>query len=173
MRIVLAARDLTLAAAWRRSCADLPGVTVHTGFPLQRRIAERHHGELLVGAAEIVETGDPATPWLIAAPTMRVPMILGRRTVNCYLATRAVLLLLRHGLQPDGPEAGRPVRECVGTVAFPGMGTGVGQVPAGICARQMRQAILDVLGGSTPPDSWADASERHQRLCTDRIRRLQ
>ena len=53
------------------------------------------------------------------------------------------------------------------------MGTGVGQVPAGICARQMRQAILDVLGGSTPPDSWADASERHQRLCTDRIRRLQ
>lgn len=140
---------------------------------LQRRIAERHHGELLVGSAEIVETGDPATPYLVAAPTMRVPMILGRQTVNCYLAARAALLLVRHGLHADGPHAGRPIHERIGTIAFPGLGTGVGQVPVAICARQVRQAIEDVLNGIAPPDSWAEASERHQRLYTDRVRDLQ
>ena len=39
-------------------------------------IRTRHHGELLVGAAEIVETGDEAFPYIIAAPTMRVPHVL-------------------------------------------------------------------------------------------------
>src|SRR5215213_8123562 len=50
---------------------------------LQHLIANRHHGELLVGAAEIVETDNPRIPWLIAAPTMRVPMIL-TNTINPY-----------------------------------------------------------------------------------------
>src|SRR5580700_2307378 len=44
---------------------------------LRRQIMDRHHGELLVGSAEIVETGDQIQPYLIAAPTMRVPMVLG------------------------------------------------------------------------------------------------
>src|SRR4029077_4170460 len=43
---------------------------------LRRAILAQHHGELLVGNAEIVETGDPRIPYLIAAPTMRVPMAL-------------------------------------------------------------------------------------------------
>src|SRR5262245_52878699 len=42
---------------------------------LQKLIRERHHGELLVGTAEIVETDNAKIPYLIAAPTMRVPMI--------------------------------------------------------------------------------------------------
>src|SRR5215470_18021070 len=37
---------------------------------VQRVIVERHHGELAVGAAEIVETGDPRWPFLVVAPTM-------------------------------------------------------------------------------------------------------
>src|SRR4051794_40598373 len=51
---------------------------------LQKAIRERHHGELLVGTAEIVETGDEGIPYVIAAPTMRVPMVL-RESVNPYL----------------------------------------------------------------------------------------
>jgi O-acetyl-ADP-ribose deacetylase (regulator of RNase III) len=43
---------------------------------LQKLIRTRHHGELLVGAAEIVGTGNLRIPFVIAAPTMRVPMIL-------------------------------------------------------------------------------------------------
>src|SRR5580765_6781019 len=37
---------------------------------LQEQIRTRHHGEFLVGAAELVETGDPGIPFVIAAPTM-------------------------------------------------------------------------------------------------------
>src|SRR5437016_5649909 len=43
---------------------------------LQDLIRQHHHGELLVGTAEIVDTDYPPIPFLIAAPTMRVPMIL-------------------------------------------------------------------------------------------------
>jgi O-acetyl-ADP-ribose deacetylase (regulator of RNase III) len=59
-------------------------------------------GELVVGAAEIVETGDLTKPYLIAAPTMRLPMILGPETVNPYLTIRAVLLLIEHEVSPKG-----------------------------------------------------------------------
>src|SRR5262245_5782518 len=40
---------------------------------VQRVIVERHHGELPIGAAEIVETEDARWPHLVVAPTMRVP----------------------------------------------------------------------------------------------------
>ncbi|MGK9233841.1 hypothetical protein KXS07_20065 [Inquilinus limosus] len=59
---------------------DRFGVEVQTR--LRRLILDRHHGELLVGSAEVVETGDPAQPFLIAAPTMRVPMVLGPETIT-------------------------------------------------------------------------------------------
>src|SRR5262245_3335886 len=39
----------------------------------QERIVERHHGELPVGQAEVIETGHASWPRLIVAPTMRVP----------------------------------------------------------------------------------------------------
>src|SRR5262245_41056353 len=59
----------------------------HFGWQVQDKLQElirtRHHGELLVGSAEIVETGNLCIPFVIAAPTMRVPMIL-RDTVNPY-----------------------------------------------------------------------------------------
>ncbi|MGO1080131.1 macro domain-containing protein [Inquilinus sp. CA228] len=147
---------------------DRFGVEVQTR--LRRLILDRHHGELPIGSAEVVETGDPTQPFLIAAPTMRVPMVLGPETVNPYLATRAVLLLTRHGTFPTGERLSDRVR----TIAFPGMGTGVGRVPAEICARQMRTAVDEfLLDGYRMPKSWAEASERHQRLYTDRPTRLQ
>lgn len=147
---------------------DRFGVEVQTR--LRRLILDRHHGELLIGNAEVVETGDLAQPFLIAAPTMRVPMVLRPETVNPYLATRAVLLLARHGTLPTG----EPLSDRLRTIAFPGMGTGVGRVPAELCARQMRAAVGDILlDGYRMPKSWSEASERHQLLYTDHPTRLQ
>lgn len=111
---------------------------------LQELIKQRHHGELLVGTAEIVETGDLRIPFVIAATTMRVPMILSD-TVNPYLAARAVFLLYRHGVVPSGVLAGEPVAQVISRVAFPGLGTGVGRVDPDTCALQVRAAIDEVV----------------------------
>jgi O-acetyl-ADP-ribose deacetylase (regulator of RNase III) len=48
----------------------------HIQTRVQEMIHERHHGELLVGHADVVETGHETVPYLIVAPTMRVPMVL-------------------------------------------------------------------------------------------------
>ena len=73
-----------------------------------------------------------------------------------------------------GPLAGEPIRDHVSTIAVPGLGTGVGRVPHNVCARQVRAAIEEVLLSPSPfPDNWAEASERHQLLYTDRPKRLQ
>ena len=141
---------------------------------VRRAIVDLHHGELLVGDAAIVETGDAEHPYLIAAPTMRVPMALGSETVNPYLATRAALLLVRHGVFRSGNMSGEKVADHVRSIAFPGMGAGVGRVPANICARQMKAAIQDFLAVKVQlPTYWAEASERHQLLYTDKPTRLQ
>lgn len=141
---------------------------------LRRQIVDIHHGELPIGVAEIIETGDPKHRFLIAAPTMRVPMTLGPQTVNPYLATRAALLLTRHETFGSGPVAGDRVADHVRSVAFPGMGTGVGRVPAAICARQMSAAIRSFRAPRVKlPTSWAEASEEHQLLYTDKPVRLQ
>jgi O-acetyl-ADP-ribose deacetylase (regulator of RNase III) len=148
----------------------------HYGADIQlrvrRAIMDHHGGELLVGAAEIVET-DATPPFLIAAPTMRVPMRLGD-SVNPYLAARAVFRLVTTGVFTSGTRAGDTVAGAVRSIAMPGLGTGVGGIGPNTCARQVRAAIDDVLHGQyTMPRSWAEASERHQLLYTDRPKRLQ
>lgn len=133
-------------------------------------ILQHHQGELLIGQALIVETGTADFPYLVAAPTMRVPMALPADSVNAYLATRAVLLAIRHGDLPDGRKAGDIIR----AVCFPGMGTGVGRLPPDTAARQMAAAILSAREPHHRlPSSWAEASEDHQLLYTNKPRRLQ
>jgi len=145
----------------------------HVQHRLQDAIRTRHHGELLVGHAEIISTDNARIPFVIAAPTMRVPMIL-RDTVNPYLAARAALLLIKHRKFADGPFAGDAVASVVQTVAFPGLGTGVGKVGPNTCARQVRAAVEEVVFGRTAfPQTWADAQTRHQLLYGDRFRDLQ
>lgn len=151
--------------------------SAHFGWGVQERlqalIRDRHRGELLVGAAEIVETGDLRIPFLIAAPTMRVPMIL-RETVHPYLAARAALLSIRFGTIPSGPFAGEPVSSAVQSVGFPGLGTGIGRVPPETCARQVRLAIEAALFDRLPfPATWAEAQTAHQLLYADEARDLQ
>jgi O-acetyl-ADP-ribose deacetylase (regulator of RNase III) len=147
------------------------------GWGVQRQLQEliqtRHHGELVVGAAEIVETENMAIPFVIAAPTMRVPMIL-RETVNPYLAARAVLLLVKHGVFSSGSLQGESISSAVLSVAFPGLGTGIGQVSPNTCAHQVRAAIEEVmLERGSYPRTWAEAQQQHQLLYTDRVRDLQ
>tara|TARA_R110000868_G_scaffold53744_6_gene168630 strand:+ start:26956 stop:27555 length:600 start_codon:yes stop_codon:yes gene_type:complete len=128
---------------------------------VRRAIWEQHGGELVVGAAVVVPTNDSNLPFLIAAPTMRVPMRLPADSVAPYLATRsAIRAAIAH------PK--------IRTVSLPGMGTGVGRVTHENCARQMRQGILDATSGDyRMPGSWAEASERHQLLYGATPRNLQ
>lgn len=133
----------------------------------------RHGGELPVGIADLVPTGHSRIPYLIVAPTMRVPMQLPADTVNPYLAARAVLRLVERAVIPDGPDAGTPVRDAVRRIAIPGLGTGVGRVPPEVCARQVRTALLWACGPIGLPQSWAEASYDHQLLYTDTPTRLQ
>ncbi|MGL5833411.1 MAG: macro domain-containing protein [Waterburya sp.] len=142
---------------------------------LQKLIRVKHHGELLIGRAEIVETDNEAIPYLIAAPTMRVPMILKEtETIHPYLAARAVLLLVKHSCFEDGYLKGEKLSDMIQTIAFPGLGTGIGQVSASTCAHQVRVAIEEVLFEKSEfPKSWSEAQAKHQNFYTDEIRDLQ
>ena len=149
----------------------------HFGYNIQTRVRRQifdfHNGELIVGNADIVETEDEKIPFLIVAPTMRVPMIL-TDTVNPYLVARAIFILIREGKFLSGTFEGKEVSKYVETVAFPGLGTGVGKVGFNTCAGQVRQAIDDIiLEKYRMPQSWAEASERHQLLYTNKLKRLQ
>ncbi len=112
----------------------------HVEKRLQQQIRDKFYGELLVGQAAIVETDSDLFPYLISAPTMRNPMTI-RHTPNPYLAMKAVLVLVKYGKLADGTS----VSDRVKTIAVPGLGTGVGQVPPMVCARQMRLAWEDVM----------------------------
>jgi tetrahydromethanopterin S-methyltransferase subunit C len=104
---------------------------------------------------------------------MRVPMVLND-SVNPYLAARAVFRLMKEGVFVSGYLAGQPISNHIKRVAMPGLGTGVGKVGYNTCAHQVRTAINDVfLDQNRMPQSWAEASERHQLLYTTRLKRLQ
>jgi O-acetyl-ADP-ribose deacetylase (regulator of RNase III) len=95
-------------------------------------------GELPVGCAAIVETGDDAFPFLVSAPTMRVPMNVSD-TVNAYLAFRAALIAVR--------EANRRRPGMIRSIMCPGMCTYFGHMSPEKSARQMRFAHRLVVEG--------------------------
>lgn len=141
---------------------------------LQNQIQHLHHGELLVGCADIVATNDDRIPFLIAAPTMRVPMRLEPTSIHAYLAARAVFLLIQHGLFLTGKQEGHPIHDFVKSVAVPGLGTGVGGMSPDVCARQVRAAIDQVVYSDRPfPATWREAQVKHQSLYSDERRDLQ
>lgn len=115
---------------------------------LRAHLAAEHGGELPVGQAVIVPTERPEIPWLVAAPTMRVPMPVDR-TANAYLALRAALrAVLAHNA------AGRPA---IRSVLCPGLATAVGRMPPARCARQMRLAWDRTIGGPPfLPTTWRE-----------------
>jgi len=185
MKLILSATVAQLAGAWEKFCGDLDFVEVQRGSILdaecnavvspansfgfmdggidalymdhfsseiqmivRRQIYEHHGGEL-------------------------VPMALND-TVNPYLAARAVFRLIKEGMFLGGQFQGQRIGDRIKTVAIPGLGTGVGKVGYNTCAHQVRAAINNVLLDQYQmPQSWAEASERHQLLYTTKLKRLQ
>jgi O-acetyl-ADP-ribose deacetylase (regulator of RNase III) len=123
---------------------------------VQDLIKSEHDGEMLVGNAEIVETGDKNIPFCISAPTMRIGFVLffllnftrttlEETTTNPFLAARAVFLLWKKGQFKYGEHKGKAVRDVVNEIAFPGLGTGVGGVTYEACSFQVMKALREVL----------------------------
>lgn len=123
---------------------------------LQAKIRDEFFGELPVGWATIVQTGDDAIPFLVSAPTMRVPLIVDE-TVNAYLAFRAALI----AVQQHNVRAGRRIE----SILCPGLGTAVGRMRPLTCARQMRWAYDAIIEGEVPfPERLGQARETHFRM---------
>jgi O-acetyl-ADP-ribose deacetylase (regulator of RNase III) len=100
-------------------------------------IAEQFFGELPVGMAMVLQLSNQRFPFLVAAPTMRVPGSVAG-SINAYLSMRAALVaVLRHNATND-----RPIR----SIAVPSLGTGVGGIAPTEAAEQMRQAYDHVIG---------------------------
>jgi len=112
------------------------------GFELQTRLQARlrsdHDGELPVGEALVIETFDGRIPYLVSAPTMRVPMNVGG-TVNAYLAFRAAIRAIKR----HNRERGDKIR----SLLCPGLCTAIGGMPAEVAARQMAAAYAACILG--------------------------
>jgi O-acetyl-ADP-ribose deacetylase (regulator of RNase III) len=105
---------------------------------VQEAIAEQFLGELPVGAALIVELPARRFPFVVAAPTMRIPGSVAG-SVNAYLSMRSALVaVVRHNAKGN-----RLIR----SLAVPGLGTGVGAMDPGEAAEQMRAAYDSIVGG--------------------------
>ena len=110
----------------------------HLQGDLQEHLHEHYHGELPIGQAVVLPTGDATIPWMISAPTMRVPGNI-QGTVNAYLAFRAALeAAMRHNASSNEP---------ILRILSPGMGTAVGQMDPKVSAIQMKFAYKMVIHG--------------------------
>ena len=123
---------------------------------VQQLIHDRHDGELVVGLAEVVITQATQFPFLVVAPTMRVPQNVSR-TVNAYLAFRAALRAVRDFNGEHG--------DIIRTLLVPGLGTDNGFMPPLRAARQMRAAYDQVMLGAAPNldislDAGADSDDK-------------
>ena len=122
---------------------------------VQRQILDEFLGEQPVGTSIIVETGHARHPFVAHTPTMRHPMPIAK-TDYPYSAMRAALLAVRrHNTNPSAI----PIRR----LACPGLGTGVGRVPAGEAARQMALAFRSVLEPPLRLD-WHHATRRQREV---------
>lgn len=132
------------------------------GETLQKRVQtaihNNHGGELMVGQALYVPTENTTIPFLICAPTMRVPKII-KDPLEVYLATRAAMRKFLDHLQ---------YVDQLTVIAFPGMGTGCGRVPPIIAAKAMMEGIEDAMTTLKFPETLSDAMSS-QRETLNRI----
>lgn len=130
----------------------------HIQGELQAFLLDQCYGELPVGCAVIIPTGDKDIPWLISAPTMRVPMdVIG--TVNAFLAFKAVLM------QVEAHNALNSEDKHINSILCPGLGTAVGRMPHQVCALQMLFAYKMVFENvAKTPDDLAEAWNSHYIL---------
>jgi O-acetyl-ADP-ribose deacetylase (regulator of RNase III) len=103
---------------------------------VQQRIQIDFFGELPVGTATIIAMHNHKYPWLIVAPTMRIPGNVAQ-TINAYLAMRAVLVAtLNHNASKANP---------IKTLVLSSFCTGVGGMPYQEAAEQMLTALRIIL----------------------------
>ncbi|HDC2638938.1 TPA: macro domain-containing protein [Salmonella enterica] len=135
-------------------------ITAFFGPQLQERVQQHilreYLGEQPVGTAFVIETGNSQHPWLVHAPTMRVPLIIDG-TDAVYNATRAALLAIFQHNKSAGE--GRKIK----SVVFPAMGAGCGQVSPDSVARQMKLA-WDGFINRTTEINWQYASARQNAV---------
>ncbi len=114
----------------RKACAsqgfDLAGFT-------QMAVVRMFDGEIPVGSGFVVMTGPPTKySHVVVAPVMRTPQAV-KRTVNAYLAMRAVLLSVRAWNQSNEEHQ-------VTELVLPPLMTAQGRMPLHRVAEQMRSA---------------------------------
>lgn len=129
-------------------------LSVRFGWDLEKRlqklIRELPEGELLVGQALVMETMDQKVPWLISAPTMRVPTNFQIGTsINAYLAMKAILI---NSLKKTE----------ISSVAIPGLCTGTGGMKHETAANQMFQAYQEILLGHRLAFNEFGDAQKHQ-----------
>lgn len=139
-------------------------ITAYFGSQLQERVQQNiireYLGEQPVGSAFVIETGNSQHPWLVHAPTMRVPLIIDG-TDAVYNATRAALLAIFQHNKSAGE--GRKIK----SVVFPAMGAGCGQVSPDSVARQMKLA-WDGFINCASEINWQYASARQDAVFSTR-----
>lgn len=101
---------------------------------IMQLIQKKHYGELPVGNAEIISLGTENFPYMICAPTMRIPGTLEKASINAYLAMRAVLIELK---KYNSHNSDYPIK----TIAIPSFCTGVGGLHYKQSAEQMFTAF--------------------------------
>lgn len=113
----------------------------HLGYGIesivQQRIMDHHHGEMHVGVAEVIVTGKSNYPFLVCAPTMRIPERVAH-SLNAYLAFRAILLACERHNRHAGFRA-------IDSLLCCGLATGVGGMDAKTCSGQMLFAYKNML----------------------------
>jgi O-acetyl-ADP-ribose deacetylase (regulator of RNase III) len=128
----------------------------HAEEMVQGQIKDHFHGELPIGSAVCVNTGNEKWPYLIAAPTMRIPENV-KRTTNAYSAFRAVLLLV------ESINTSYPKDFQIRTMVCCGLATGCGKMSFAQCAIQMK-AAWDQVNGPPELKSFADIHIEHAQL---------
>jgi len=111
-------------------------------YRVKREIYNYWDGELRVGQSCSVPTMNKEIPWIMIVPTMRTPTILTPSSPNIYYAAQQIIKSARDGK----------------SIAVPGLGTGVGKMPADICAQHVKIAIERELSEETwYPTCFTDA----------------
>ena len=124
---------------------------------VQQRIMDDFLGEQPIGTAFGLATGHASIPFLVHAPTMRVPGSI-EGTDKVYTATWAALLAIHaHNRTSD---------QKIDVAAFPALGTGFGGMPYGEAARQMAAAYRHYL---EPPHrlDWDFVAQRQKDIHYD------
>lgn len=119
----------------------------HLQGNVQDAIKDLYDGEVLVGQAFVVETGASDFPYMIVAPTMRVPEVIKDATAIRLAMKAAMKLALDQGFKK---------------VACPGLGMGSGFVKPPVGASAMWNGYNDAIRPSPFPVSSRQAWVRHQ-----------